>query len=1027
MKTHTMNKFGWSGVSLALCTLLAGPAHAQFIEGFPMTPIIQARGPFNHAVVGASVVGSTANILTSAGGTLDLPVGATAARAQIFWWGSGTAIDRQVTLRLPDNSTVTLNAADPTPANLNDTNTNPDDPCLFAELTNLRWWQCSVDVSTNLQALNNLDGEYRIEALVVDVASPYLDPCEDGSSACNLYLGSFAVVVLYADPSNNSPRVIQVANGLQFSQGIGVDVSQPLLPFRFFAAGGGRMTTVALEGDVEFPETGACNGTIDDVSIENVPQDNDADGFVDPCTSVAQCGGAASGQACVGQVCVEQRELPDCDFIALCRGTCNSDTSIFQMTSSDILTTLSNAANPAGNIFNETVSTEFAGQVAGVSGDELNSFDLDDFNLGTRLSAGTYDDLTIGLQTGIDVVALALVVVSIEDGDSDNDGISDIGEDIDGDGVLDTGETDPDDPDTDDDGLLDGEEVFGGLPGDERNNPTNPRNPDTDGDGLCDGNRAIGTCVAGEDRNEDGLRDATETNPRNADSDADGLNDRVEVIVGNYGTANAAGTVDADTTRTGRQTNPLDADSDDDGLLDGNEDVDDDGRVDANETDPTKADTDDGGEVDGSERTNGRNPVNDPTDDNGGPPDLDPDRDGLTTPREEMVGTDPNDPDTDDDGLNDGVEVNGTNDTDPLVADTDGDTILDGEEDANQNGTTEPSELDPTNPDTDGDGLRDNNEDRNTNGVRDAGETDGTDADTDNDGLCDGNLEVSNVCIAGEDLNVNGTRQAVETDPLDADTDGDGLSDGVEVQSDYNGPLDLNPARPGEQSDPLDADTDNDGLEDGAEDRNADGRVNPGETDPTDPDSDDGTVDDGEEVGRGTDPLDPTDDVQVGMEDCDNNADDDGDGDTDCDDSQCANAANCRPTDEDCDNGVDDNDDGNTDCDDPQCAAAPNCEEPPVLENCDNNVDDDGDGDTDCDDSECANQPVCDVGGEGEGEGEGEDGGREGEGEEEEDKRQVAGSAVWAACSQGASVPSMLPLMAGLALWRRRARGKRVA
>ncbi|MEX0863255.1 MAG: hypothetical protein WD269_00095, partial [Acidimicrobiia bacterium] len=61
-------------------------------------------------------------------------------------------------------------------------------------------------------------------------------------------------------------------------------------------------------------------------------------------------------------------------------------------------------------------------------------------------------------------------------------------------------------------------------------------------------------------------------------------------------------------------------------------------------------------------------------------------------------GTDPLDPDTDDDGLSDGDEVN-VHGTDPLDPDTDDDGLNDGlEVDLG---------LDPLNPDTDGDGIPD--------------------------------------------------------------------------------------------------------------------------------------------------------------------------------------------------------------------------------------------------------------------------------------------------------------------------------
>ncbi len=78
----------------------------------------------------------------------------------------------------------------------------------------------------------------------------------------------------------------------------------------------------------------------------------------------------------------------------------------------------------------------------------------------------------------------------------------------------------------------------------------------------------------------------------------------------------------------------------------------------------------------------------------------DPDSDGLSNIREGQLGTDPNNADTDADGLNDGEEVRIWG-TDPLKRDTDGDSLTDGTE-VNVLGT------DPLRPDTDGDGKPDN-------------------------------------------------------------------------------------------------------------------------------------------------------------------------------------------------------------------------------------------------------------------------------------------------------------------------------
>ncbi len=75
------------------------------------------------------------------------------------------------------------------------------------------------------------------------------------------------------------------------------------------------------------------------------------------------------------------------------------------------------------------------------------------------------------------------------------------------------------------------------------------------------------------------------------------------------------------------------------------------------------------------------------------------DGDGLSDSQEEIIGTDPDNPDTDSDGLTDGEEVL-TWGTNPLNRDTDGDVLLDGDE-VHTYGT------DPTNPDTDGDGIPD--------------------------------------------------------------------------------------------------------------------------------------------------------------------------------------------------------------------------------------------------------------------------------------------------------------------------------
>ncbi len=184
------------------------------------------------------------------------------------------------------------------------------------------------------------------------------------------------------------------------------------------------------------------------------------------------------------------------------------------------------------------------------------------------------------------------------------------------------------------------------------------------------------------------------------------------------------------------------------------------------------------------------------------------DNDGLGKCEEEKLGTNPKNPDTDGDGLTDGEEVR-VYKTNPLLADTDLDGLSDFDE-------VKKYKTDPLKADTDGDGLNDGEEVLKY-------KTNPLNPDTDNDGLKDGEEVIKYL-----------------TDPTKADTDGDGLNDGAEVLT-YS-------------TNPLNKDTDGDELSDYDE-------VMTYKTNPLVKDTDGGTVDDGVEVKRGTDPLDPSDDV----------------------------------------------------------------------------------------------------------------------------------------------------------------------
>jgi len=235
------------------------------------------------------------------------------------------------------------------------------------------------------------------------------------------------------------------------------------------------------------------------------------------------------------------------------------------------------------------------------------------------------------------------------------------------------------------------------------------------------------------------------------------------------------------------------------------------------------------------------------------------------------------DPDSDGDGLMDGLEAEfGLN---PHDWDSDNDGRSDGDEVLGMG----PIPTDPTDPDTDDDGLLDSAELFGTN------PTNPVNADTDGDGLCDGggvgftpsHTGTCTLCTAGigghpnatglgEDANGNGSLDAGETNPSQPDTDGDAVGDGIEKLGFSTSRQTMIPASDlfGRATNvtypscgcmnPLDADTDDDGLSDGYEDANHDGNFdflpsdfdhgdpvpgapapNPRETNPCDADTDD--------------------------------------------------------------------------------------------------------------------------------------------------------------------------------------------
>ena len=183
--------------------------------------------------------------------------------------------------------------------------------------------------------------------------------------------------------------------------------------------------------------------------------------------------------------------------------------------------------------------------------------------------------------------------------------------------------------------------------------------------------------------------------------------------------------------------------------------------------------------------------------------------------------------DTDGDGMPDGWEAaNGLDATSPsnddgYGGDPDGDGLINIYEYANPTWTTQcggqdcwrpgPSTAAMTETVTPCDpaaGIGPNGCQSNTAEVDGITSTDPQNSDTDGDGLND----------SYEAL-------VLLTDPTSRDTDGDGIDDGVEVNGAYG--------VPGQASDPRNNNTDGDQFDDGEEDLNGNGVIDPGETDPT--------------------------------------------------------------------------------------------------------------------------------------------------------------------------------------------------
>ncbi len=392
-----------------------------------------------------------------------------------------------------------------------------------------------------------------------------------------------------------------------------------------------------------------------------------------------------------------------------------------------------------------------------------------------------------------------------DDDDSDDDGLKD------GEEVI-TYSTDPDDDDSDDDGLNDYIETI--------TRPClDPNDNDSDDDTLLDGTSA------GEDKDGDGTVDPGETDPCDADSDDDLMSDSYEVYHSsclNPTVNDASGDPDEDELTNilehGNSTDPCDPDSDDDTMEDGWEVT-----YSSCGLDPLANDA--SGDNDTDTLTNATeysllsNPCNNDTDGDNmldayeyanscisilvGDSLQDGDTDSLTNIAEMGLGSNPCNDDTDGDNMEDGYE-NAYSCINILV----GDSLLDGDTDSLTNVTEAGLGSNPCNDDTDGDNMEDGYENTYAcinilvgDSLQD-GDTDDLDNitemglgsnpcndDTDGDNMEDG-YENTHACInilVGDSLQDgdtddldNITEMGLGSNPCNDDTDGDNMEDGYE-------------------------------------------------------------------------------------------------------------------------------------------------------------------------------------------------------------------------------------------------------
>ncbi|WP_239756460.1 YPDG domain-containing protein, partial [Mammaliicoccus sp. Q-M60] len=410
---------------------------------------------------------------------------------------------------------------------------------------------------------------------------------------------------------------------------------------------------------------------------------------------------------------------------------------------------------------------------------------------------------------------------------------------------------------------------------DSNANSGSDMNPDSNNDSGSN------TDSSSDSNSNSGSDSATDNS---SDSDDNNSGSKTDSSSDSNSTSGENSTSDSDSNSVSDSNSTSDSDSNSGSTSDSNTDS----SSDSNSTSNSSSDSDSDKDTDGD-----------------GTPDKDDkdiDGDGVSNEDEKVIGTDPNNPDTDGNGVSDGDEdhdsdgIPNKDESDPssdqptdkdgdgkpdieTPKDTDGDGITDKDDnDIDGDGVSNEDEkligTDPNNPDTDGNGVSDGDEDHDNDGIPNKDESDPkadkptdkdgdgkpdieTPKDTDGDGITDkDDNDIDGDGVSNED------EKLIGTDPNNPDTDGNGVSDGDEdhdndgiPNKDESDPSSDQPTdKDGDGKPDIETpkDTDGDGITDKDDnDIDGDGVSNEDEkligTDPNNPDTDGNSVSDGDE------------------------------------------------------------------------------------------------------------------------------------------------------------------------------------